>query len=169
MQQKIDIIANAYNQSRGGLLKYFGYRVSTPQDAEDLCQDVFVRLIEYQSMLHEATVEYFIKRIARNLMIDYYRRHQVRRDAQQTLDYYEMTRANDDTVESEIIAKDIARYEQVLVSSLPQKRRLAYELRRYAEVPVKEIALRFNVSERTIENNYAAAAREIRTRLRACI
>ena len=51
------------------------YKIGKDEDAKDLAQDVFLRLMDYKQMLRPETIKYFIFSICRNLVIDYLRRH----------------------------------------------------------------------------------------------
>ncbi len=57
------------------ILTYITYRITHRYEAEDLTQDVFVRLLDYKQMLRPDTVKYFLFTIARNIVIDYIRRY----------------------------------------------------------------------------------------------
>ncbi len=70
------IITCAYNEYHSIILSYITYRINYNRcDAEDLTQDVFLRLLDYKKMLHEDTVKSFLFTIARNVVTDYLRRY----------------------------------------------------------------------------------------------
>ena len=54
---------------------YITYRITHRYEAEDLTQDIFVRLLDYKQMLRPDTVKSFLVTIARNIVIDYIRRY----------------------------------------------------------------------------------------------
>ena len=57
------------------ILTYITYRITHRYEAEDLTQDVGVRLLDYKQMLRPDTVKYFLFTIARKIVIDYIRRY----------------------------------------------------------------------------------------------
>lgn len=70
-----DIITRSYEEYYQVILNYITYRITHRYEAEDLTQDVFVRLLDYKQMLRPDTVKYFLFTIARNIVIDYIRRY----------------------------------------------------------------------------------------------
>ena len=69
------IITRSYKEYYQVILTYITYRITHRYEAEDLTQDVFVRLLDYKQMLRPDTVKYFLFTIARNIVIDYIRRY----------------------------------------------------------------------------------------------
>lgn len=164
-----DITAKAFILYSAEVLRYFRARVDSEMDAEDLCQDAFLRLVENKEYLREDTLRMLLSRICRNIRIDYYRRKQYRRDHAEELDYLMQSDSVSTHEESIVHARDIRTMELKIVRQLPAKRKITYALRRYRELPIIEIARKLNVSPRTAENNYAAACHTVRETLRACI
>ena len=70
-----NIIARSYEEYYQVILTYITYRITHRYEAEDLTQDVFIRLLDYKQMLRPDTVKYFLFTIARNIVIDYIRRY----------------------------------------------------------------------------------------------
>ena len=70
-----NIITRSYEEYYQVILTYITYRITHRYEAEDLTQDVFVRLLDYKQMLRPDTVKYFLFTIARNIVIDYIRRY----------------------------------------------------------------------------------------------
>ncbi|WP_303741552.1 RNA polymerase sigma factor, partial [uncultured Muribaculum sp.] len=75
-----DVIAKAYVGHRDGILRYIHSAINNRAEAEDLTQDVFLRILDYRMLINEATIKFFMYKIARNLICDYLRRHQVRQE-----------------------------------------------------------------------------------------
>ncbi len=70
-----NIITRSYEEYYQEILSYITYRITHRYEAEDLTQDVFVRLLDYKQMLRPDTVKYFLFTIARNIVTDYIRRY----------------------------------------------------------------------------------------------
>ena len=70
-----NIITRSYEEYYQVILTYITYRITHRYEAEDLAQDVFVRLLDYKQMLRPDTVKYFLFAIARNIVTDYIRRY----------------------------------------------------------------------------------------------
>lgn len=70
-----NLISYAFTQYHHSLFLYFYYSIGVKEEAEDLMQDSFLRLTDYNQMLRSETVKYFLFTIARNLKVDYLRRY----------------------------------------------------------------------------------------------
>ena len=69
------IIIDSYIEYYSRVVDFITYRINNRCDAEDLAQDVFIRLMEYKQILCEDTVKHFIYTISRNIVTDYLRRY----------------------------------------------------------------------------------------------
>ena len=69
------LIADSYERYHFSVYLYIYNKVNNKEEAEDLSQDVFVRLMDYKRMLRPDTVKFFIYTISRNLVNDYLRRY----------------------------------------------------------------------------------------------
>ena len=66
------LIADSYVSYHNQVYLYILHKVNCREEAEDLSQDVFLRLMEYKQMLRPDTVKFFIYTISRNLVNDYF-------------------------------------------------------------------------------------------------
>ena len=71
----VQLIADSYTSYHRSVYLYICYRINNKEEAEDIAQDVFLRLMDYKQMLRPDTVKFFIYTISRNLVNDYLRRH----------------------------------------------------------------------------------------------
>lgn len=53
------LVAESYERYRQSVFFYIYKKVNNKEDAEDLTQDSFLRLLDYQLMLRPDTVKYF--------------------------------------------------------------------------------------------------------------
>ena len=67
-------LTNYYVTHRDELLAYVSSRLGNSVEAEDLVQNVFLRLLTSDKMITEITLPALVYTIARNLINDYYRR-----------------------------------------------------------------------------------------------
>lgn len=165
---KSDLIENSYKELRQPLYIYICKAVENDDEAEDIVQNVFLKLIEYNDMLRQDTMKYFIFTIAKNLILDYHRKSSVINNYNSYYSYSYNERTVDDT-SSNTVVKDILRMERKFVSRLPQQRRKIYELVRYEEKTLSDISLEMNISIKTVENHLLLGRKYVRECLRKCI
>lgn len=68
------LITEYYEEYRRIVFFYICRRIDDRDDAEDLTQDAFLRLLEYRMMIRRDTLKYFLFTIVCNLVNDYLRR-----------------------------------------------------------------------------------------------
>ena len=69
----------AWSELRGPMARFIARRVADPQDAEDVLQEVLLRIHRHSEELASADrVASWVHRIARNAIVDYYRRRAAR-------------------------------------------------------------------------------------------
>lgn len=75
-----DVIASLYEHHHVRVFQYLYYRVNNEQVAEDLTSEVFERMLRFISSYQPSrgAFQAWLYRIARNLVIDYYRSEKVR-------------------------------------------------------------------------------------------
>ena len=161
------LIADAYADYHRSVYLYIYYKINNKEESEDLSQDVFLRLMDYNQMLRPDTVKYFIFTIARNLVTDYLRRY-YRRQEMTSYMYDTLERGSNET-ESQIIAADLLNLERARMVLLPVRRREVYLMSRFHNKSVQEIASELDLSFRTVENHLFTGRKEIREFIQQCI
>ena len=110
--------------------------------AEELSQDVFMRIWEYREQL--SAVESFnsyVYRMAKNIALNYLR-HKYIED-----NYVEEYEGETEfTIEGDLYAREIEILEQLTVSHIPRKRKAIYEMSRKEGLTNDEIAVRMGIS-----------------------
>ena len=162
-----NIITRSYEEYYQVILTYITYRITHRYEAEDLTQDVFVRLMDYKQMLRPDTVKYFLFTIARNLVTDYIRRYYKKQEIDSYLYDFTVTSSND--TEEKIIADDLMAMERTRLAAMPEQRRLIYTLNRFEDKSSPEIASELELSCRTVENHLFLGRRDMRDFFRNCI
>ena len=75
-----DFFSECYLKYREHIKNYIALRICRPYEAEDLAQDVFVRLWEYRMFVKPDTVWSLLFTIARNIVTDQIRRYYKQED-----------------------------------------------------------------------------------------
>lgn len=156
-----DLIAQSYVEYYQDVLNYISARVNDIFDAENIAQDVWLRLLEYDKQLAAESLRPFIYTVARNLVNDYLRHIYITR-AVEGADISLAESIADYNTESLVVARDIALFEAKCVKALPERRRIIYVLARFKDRSVDEIALGMDLSMRTVENQLCRARRTVR-------
>ena len=165
--EKHQSLADIYLADFGKLRRFFVSRGLSVAEAEDLTQDVFLRLLERDLMLCPATAESLLFTVARNLLYDYLCR---RYKWQEITSYiYDVTPVSSTETESRIMAVDFQTHELRRMRQLPPQRRRIYYLTRFEEKTADEIASQMSLSRRTVENHLRMGRKEVRDYMRMCI
>ena len=160
MQQ---LITNYYIAHRDELLAFASSRLGDSCLAEDIVQDVFLRLLSTDKMITEVTLPALVYTITRNLINDYYRRHTT---YEQYEHYIKGVCSEVTTSESVFSAFEIMeRLERGLVR-LPENCREIYRLHIYGGMKVGEISRELGEGYKSVEHRLGTARKVMREYLR---
>ena len=160
MQQ---LITNYYITHRDELLAFASSRLGDSRLAEDIVQDVFLRLLSTDKMITEVTLPALVYTITRNLINDYYRRHTT---YEQYEHYIKGVCSEVTTMDSVFSAFEIMeRLERGLVR-LPENCREIYRLHIYGGMKVGEISRELGEGYKSVEHRLGTARKVMREYLR---
>lgn len=161
------LITDSYKRYHLSVYLYIYNKVNNKEEAEDLAQDVFIRLLEYKQMLRPDTVKVFIYTISRNLANDYLRRYYKKQEITSYL--YDIAEVGHNEVESCVVANDLQACENRRIALLPQQRRKVYVMNRFENKSIADISEELSLSRRTVENHLFLSRKEVREYLKQCI
>lgn len=163
-----DLIAGKHDAFKNVFMEYFprvkyfiAHLVKSDSVAEELSQDVFMKVWEYRERL--GVVESFnsyIYRMAKNAALNYLR-HKYFEEIY--LEEYEAP--SNLTIEEDLYAREIELLEQLTVNRMPTQRKTVYEMSRKEGLTYDEIATRLGISRKTVENHINLALKDIRKTL----
>ncbi len=159
-----ELISKAYLDRRDAIRGYILKRIGNFSDSEDLTQDVFARLLEYNTLLTEQTLPSFIYTIARNQVIDYLRRHACSRRAAEYF-FVHSVRSTRNT-EEQIAVNELEELEQKSIDAMSPRKAKVYLLYVHENRSVDEISESLQLSRRTVENHIFSARVDLREALR---
>lgn len=162
-----DFFSECYLKYKEYIKNYIAIRICHPHEAEDLAQDVFVRLWEHRAFVNKDTVWSLLFTIARNIVTDKIRRYYKKQEIDSYI-YDTMSTSTNET-EEKIIGDDLMTMERTRLAAMPEQRRLIYTLNRFENKTSPEIANELNLSCRTVENHLFLGRREMREFFRNCI
>lgn len=131
--------------------------------AEDLAQEVFVRLWEKRHQLEiRGSLKGYIRRMAINESLGYLRKHKK----------YTITEVQEQHSPSIISGEDayldgeLADQIQAAIETLPPRCKTVFVLSRFEELSYREISERLDISPKTVENQISKALKLMRTALK---
>lgn len=144
------------------LQQFIRRRVSDPHSAEDILQDVFLKIHTRIETLHQhERVAAWIYQIARNAIIDYYR---VQRPAT-TLS--EMLPAEDQQLDDQVL-RELLPCVAAMVNALPEVYREALRLTEYEGLSQKELSEQLGISFSGAKSRVQRARARLKAELLAC-
>ena len=168
-QEQEDSYWNELNSRfRGPLLAYFGRRVADASEAEDLTQEVFVRLTRQTAAPH-TDAQAFVFVTAANLMRDRARLHTSHRaKAHVSLDdpgaKFDLP-VEDRDPERVLLSKDTLREFIIGMESLSERTRDIFVLARIERMHQADIAKLFGISVSAVEKHIMRALKKLGARL----
>ena len=157
------LITNYYSSHRDELLAFVSSRLGGSCEAEDIVQNVFLRLLTTDKMITEVTLHALVYTTARNLIIDYYRRHTVFEEYEH---YIKGMCSEEITTESVFSAREIVEQMERGLTRLPENYREVYRLHIYGGMKVGEISQQLGEGYKSIEHRLGTARKLMRQFLR---
>lgn len=161
----VTLTEQAWEAFHAPLHQFIRRRVADEATAEDLLQEVFLKIHQQGANLRDARrLESWIYQITRNLIIDYYRSHHYREtplDDVQGLDFPE--ELPDDDIVSELLP-----CVRAMVLALPDQDRQALILTEYQGLTQKELGERLGLSFSGAKSRVQRAREKLKQELLAC-
>lgn len=143
-----------YNDYWGQVYDFSRLYISRVADAEEIVQDVFVKLWESRHLLKEdESFKGFLFIITRNIVFSRNRK-KVNENLFKTSvlsAFGNESNYNSNTVEEEYCASQLAVFIDKLIGSLPEQQKRCFLLSREENLSYKEIAERLGISPKTVE------------------
>ena len=144
------------------LLEFIRRRMADPHSAEDILQDVFLKIHARIDTLHQQDrVAAWIYQIARNAIADYYRAQRPTSDLPETLV------APDDPTDGDVV-RDLLPCVAAMVDALPSPYREALRLTEYEGLSQKELSDRLGISLSGAKSRVQRARAKLKEQLLAC-
>jgi len=157
---------------RGALAAYFLRRIRNRAEAEDLTQEVFVRLARRPDQNNGENIEAYVFTIAASVLADWGRHqsarksgaHQVLPEAPENLEVPTVL-VEDRTPERVLVGKETLRDVETALAELNQRTRDIFVLSRLEHVPHRDIARAHGVSVSAVEKHVMKAVAHISRKL----
>jgi len=152
------IISNYYAQHRGEIIDFITMRIADADEAEDMVQDLFLRLLRGHQLITPITLPCLVYTMARHNVADYFRRRRVKEE-------YEHYLKNTDStgeMESIISAHQLMERMERTLARLPEACGRVYRLHIYEGLKVSDIAQRLELPYKQVENRLGQARKAVR-------
>lgn len=154
-------LENLYNQLHSRLLKFVGSRLPDSADAEDIVQEVFLRIHTNLDKVHEIDrLEGWVYQIARNCIIDYYRS---RKRLEPLVEF-----AIEDEHHEPDTAEELIPYMREVVQELPESYREALILTEYQGLSQQALADRLGISLSGAKSRVQRARQKVKDIMLTC-
>lgn len=163
---KHQLISNYYSLHRAELLAYASTRLGDSDEAEDLVQNTFLRILTSDMLVTEQTLPALVFTICRNLVTDYYRHRASRHEYEH---YLQGSNNGGMSMESVFYAADIVEAMERGMIHIPEHCRNIYRMHILGGMRVSEISEQTGEKYKTVENRLGLARKQMRNYLRAVV
>ena len=160
-----EAFAQIYNTYWSQVYNFCRLYINSIEDSKEIVQQVFVKVWEAREWIKEnENFKGFLFIITRNIIFN-----QSKRKLNE--DFYKMSviKAFDQSnieaqyeIEEEITTKQLSGYINMLIEKLPPRQKEVFMLSRQSHLSYKEISMRLNISEKTVEHHIAKAMKFLR-------
>lgn len=131
--------------------------------AQDLSQETFARVWESRASLNpESSLKSYTRRIAKNLLLDHFRKIAVRNKHEKNLQAEEL--AENQTMDR-VLDSELRNLLEEAVKRLPPGKQMIFRMSRYEHLTYAEIAAALNITPKAVERHMARALQYLRTYL----
>ena len=167
MSARSDVVERLFTAHRTALLQYLTRLLHSAEDAEEIVQETYIRLLKLDDLGHlDSEVRRFLFRIATNLARDRFRQRKARaHDAHVPFDMLELEGSSE--APEEIVDWDAGMVvlKQALLD-LPPRHRQVFLLHVTENMSYRTIAKHLGVSTKTVERDLAMVLELCQSRLR---
>ena len=135
--------------------------VKSESDAEDLTQEIFLKLWTHRSRFTEVrTFGSYLYVLAKHTAFNYIESRRVNLVSLERAGEEDGERS--DTPYEDLVAKDLRLLVDMIVETMPPQRKMIYRMSREQGLSNEKIARELNISKRTVENHLTQALADIR-------
>lgn len=155
-------IGRLYSEHNESLIRFLKARVGSEQEARDIAQEAYVRMLRLDSQGASSFLSAYLFRIAANIATDRGRQRAARSRIDRGLPPQSQLSSS---AESQVEAQETLRLIEEFIEELPPKCRQAFYLHRLHDLSPPEIAARIGVKKRTVHHYLVLALVHLRMRL----
>jgi len=150
---------SCFDQYFDAIRNYIYYRSGNAELATDIAQDVFLKVWEKQLDIQQPQrTQKLLYQMAKNKFIDYIRKQKVSQKYLQSLTFN--LKAN--STENHLNYQELKKQYETTLKELPDKQRTVFLMNRMEGLTYKQIALRLDLSVKTIEKRMSKTLKCLR-------
>jgi len=159
-------VETLFREHRGQLLRYLMGLLPSSEDAADVLQETYLRLLRQEGLKHiEANAHAYVFQIATNLVRDFFRQRKAHHaDKHSSLDRHYLDSALQAPEESAQEDETLARFKLALLALRPEVQEV-FLLHRFRDMTYPEIAHALRLGTRTVERYMSEAVAHLRRTL----
>ena len=161
------VIANFYTVHHAELVNFATSRLGNREEAEDLVQDAFIKMMTFEGIINEATIKSFAYTITANKVKDLLRRRIFRHKMEENAKY-EMELQHS-LVERMAEYHDTLRMVNDSMARLSPACAKVYRMSLFEDMTAGDIADELQVSKRTVESQLFTSRRQMREMIKAAM
>jgi RNA polymerase sigma-70 factor (family 1) len=142
-------------------------RLHQPEIAEELVQELFVKLWKKREDLQIIHLEHYLNRSIKFAIIDYIRSQAVKSKFEEY--YCAFTSLEDAQTENQVAYHDLSAFVEKILDSMPPKTRAAFQLSRLEGWPVSKIAAHLRLTDKAVEYHLSKSLKALRVYLKEFI
>ncbi|OUS25842.1 hypothetical protein A9Q99_20525 [Gammaproteobacteria bacterium 45_16_T64] len=159
-----------FHQHQHELLRLLSAKVSNVQDAEDILQDLFIKVSAFdnQSSKDIDNPKHYLFKIANNMALDFLRRksRQTHYFSDENVIEFESTKAAVDSPDRILVGQQQADQLRKALTAMPTQRRQAFLLFKYRNLTRSQISVELNLSIDAVEKHLVRALKNCRDALK---
>jgi RNA polymerase sigma factor (sigma-70 family) len=149
-EERAQIVARLFEEHNRALIRFLTLRLHSPQDAKEVAQEAYVRMLELDRTGAVSFMRAYLFRIAANLAVDRIRRQIVRRQLSEQQQHFADDVDEAAAPERRFIAREELEEIGERLKTLSPKCQKAFVMHAMLERPVKEVAQEMSITERQV-------------------
>lgn len=154
-------VVDFYNLYAPKVLRYLTKKLPHPEDAQEIVNDVFLEAIDSLALLEKKeNVQAWLFKIAHNKMVDYYRKKKIKLLLLSQVPYLDIVAQEIHQPEFQFEKDKIRDKIEITLHKLSDRYQKILRMHYEDNIPVKEIAIEFNLSHKAAESLLFRARKE---------
>lgn len=154
-------VVDFYNYYSPKILRYLTKKLPHKEDAQEIVNDVFLEAIDSLALLEkEENIQAWLYKIAHNKMVDYYRKKKIKSLLLSQVPYLDIVAQEVHQPEFQFEKDKIRDKIETTLHQLSDKYQKILRMHYEENIPVKEIAVIFNLSHKAAESLLFRARKE---------